>query len=71
MTNWNLFSKIIKDAGFTESSLSIAVGRSHGWLHLKRLRGNDFTNGDISKMCEVLNMDFSSREAVFFARNVD
>lgn len=71
MTNWEMLSQAIRNAGLTETSLSAKVGRSHGWIHLKRIRGNDFTNGDIAKICEVLHLDSSVREAIFFAKSVD
>lgn len=71
LTNWEMLSQAIKKAGLTETGLSVKVGRSHGWIHLKRIRGNDFTNGDIAKICEALNLDSTVREAIFFAKNVD
>lgn len=71
MTDWGKLDKAVAAAGYTDSTVSKAIGHSHGWLHIKRKRGNDLNSGDISKLCKVLNIDNDEREEIFFANNVE
>ncbi len=71
MTNWELLYESMKVNGYSERTLSIAAGRSHGWLHNIRKRNAEFKASDIQKLCELLRFEDVQREAVFFASCVE
>ncbi len=71
MTNWDKLYTAMSNAGMTATTLSKACGYSHSWLHNKRKRNADFTSTEITSICTVLGVDFSGREDIFFANNVD
>lgn len=71
MTDWDKLDEIKMSRGFTDTSLSIATGHSHGWLHNKRKRNADFTSTEMTSLCIALNLDSAGRDGVFFANNVD
>lgn len=71
MTNWNLLYAKMKEKGFSERTLSIAVGRSHSWLHNIRKRNAEFKANDVQKLCELLNFEESQRKEIFFAACVE
>lgn len=71
MTNWNLLYKLMKEQGYSERTLSVAAGRSHGWLHNIRKRNAEFRTSDVQKLCELLGFEEAQRQAVFFAACVE
>ena len=65
MTKWELLYEEMAKRGFTERSMSLAIGHSHGWLHIARKRNADLKMNDVEKMCTVLNLDVKRRYEIF------
>ncbi len=71
MTNWEELDIALKASGHTDTSISIATGHSHGWMHSKRKRKADFNSSEITSLCKEMKVSTFKREEIFFAANVD
>lgn len=67
MTNWELLYSEMEHKNISERALSLAINRSHGWLHIARKRNSDLKASDIQNICEVMNLDLSMKNQIFFA----
>lgn len=58
----------IKECGYTQKSLSEAVGIGEGTMSLKLNNESSFGQKDMLKICEVLGISYLDIGAYFFCR---
>lgn len=68
MTDSKLLEKYIERAGFKLKYVAEYVGLSPYGLRLKIDNKNEFKSGEISRLCELLNISsLHEKEKIFFA----
>lgn len=69
MTNTSLLEKQISDSGMRKNFIMKQTGiKSYATLRAKIGNKNEFTASEIEKLCEILHLTRSQREAIFFAQ---
>lgn len=71
MTNSLVLKAEILKNGFTFNELAKAIGISYVSLSYKVNNKREFNQSEIASICSILNLDDSSRNAIFFANTVD
>lgn len=71
MTDTKLLQKCIQDTGVKKVYLEHKLGLSHQGFYNKLVGKSEFTVKEITILCELLNINRSLREKIFFATNVD
>lgn len=68
MTNSEKLDKAIQDSGLRRAYILEQLGiKSYATLRAKIGNESEFTVSEINKLCEILNLSKSQREAIFFA----
>ena len=70
MVNSALLEERIKAAGYGIAEFADLVGISRAAFYLKKKNQREFKGREISKICEVLNLDIYDKDKIFFAGNV-
>lgn len=72
MTNTSVLNMMIQDSGLRRSWILKRLGiKSYATLRAKISNESEFTASEIDKLCEILNLNKSQREAIFFANFVE
>ena len=72
MTNSELLKKAIKESGMKISAMLDATGiKSYATLRAKINNQSEFTAAEIMTLCDLLSLDRSDREAIFFASDAE
>lgn len=68
MTNSQLLESKIQKSGFRRSWILEQLGiKSYATLRAKIRNKSEFTASEIDKLCDILSLSKSQREAIFFA----
>ncbi len=67
MTDTNALKKIISQSGLKKNFICKKIGLSMQGFLRKLNNESDFRQGEIKKLCEVLDIDASQRDKIFFA----
>lgn len=67
MTDTNALKAIIKQSGLKKKFICEKIGLSMPGFLNKLNNESDFRQSEIKKLCEVLNLDASQRDLIFFA----
>ena len=68
MTNSSMLEKIISESGIRKNAIMKQTGiKSYGTLRAKIGNKSEFTASEIEKLCEILHLSRTQREAIFFA----
>lgn len=72
MTNSSLLEDKIQHSGFFKGWIMKQLGiKSYATLRAKIKNQSEFTASEIDKLCDILNLNKSQREAIFFANNAE
>jgi hypothetical protein len=67
MTDTKLLRNLIDASGLKYKYIAKKLGLSAYGLQLKIENDNEFKASEITKFCEILNLDMQTRDKVFFA----
>ena len=68
MTNTSMLEQFISDSGIRRNAIMKQTGiKSYATLRAKIGNKSEFTASEIEKLCEILHLNRSQREAIFFA----
>lgn len=68
MTNSMMLEDKIQKSGFRKAWILDQLGiKSYATLRAKILNKSEFTASEIDKLCDILSLNKSQREAIFFA----
>lgn len=67
MTDTKLLRGLIEASGLKYNYIAKKLGLSAYGLQLKIENDNEFKASEITKFCEILNLDMKTRDNVFFA----
>ena len=70
MVNTDLLEQKIRDAGYNISTFGEQIGISRASFYLKKKNQREFKGREISKICELLNLDIYEKDKIFFANYV-
>ena len=72
MTNSQVLDEKIQKSGLRRSFILEQLGiKSYATLRAKIKNESEFTASEIDKLCEILKLGKSQREAIFFASYVE
>ncbi len=72
MTNSSMLKEKIQDSGLIKAWILRQLGiKSYATLRAKINNKSNFTASEIDKLCEILNINRSQREAIFFAKSAE
>ncbi len=72
MTNTNILRQKIGESGLKIREIMKQTGiKSYFTLREKIENRREFTASEITKMCELLHLDYEDREAIFFAKDAE
>lgn len=72
MTNTARLEQAIQDSGLLKSAIMNKMGiKSYATLRAKIENESEFTASEMDKLCEILHINRSQREAIFFAKRAE
>ena len=72
MTNSELLQERIQISGLKKSEIMKQTGiKAYATLRSKVENRSEFTASEIQRLCEILNINYEDREAIFFANNAE
>ena len=72
MTNSELLKQAIQDSGMFKHAIMNGLGiKSYATLRAKIDNKSAFTASEIDKLCNMLSIAKSQREAIFFAKDAE
>ena len=72
MTNTAKLERAIQDSGLMKSAIMSKMGiKSYTTLRAKIDGESEFTASEMDKLCEILHINRTQREAIFFAKTAE
>ena len=72
MTNSRMLEQKIKESGLRKGAILSKMGiKSYATLRAKISNESQFTASEIDRLCDVLDIGKTQREAIFFAKSAE